>query len=274
MTIAIDASQEIAFPQEHLSGTTRTNAIDRWIYVFTAASFIAIVLTGFVPDSIAKIAGIRAGTLPPFPLALHFHAVLMGSFLLLLLGQSVLVAVDRRSWHMQLGIAAAVLIPAIVVATLIVVPTIYHGYWHAAQTAPAPVRQQIQVFLPVLDDIMLIQLRVAVIFPVLMWVALQSRNRDPGIHKRLIFLATAPLLAAAFDRIDWLPSTMPSAAVGSDLYTLLAVSPLFIWDLARNHGLHRAYLLFAVLYIPLTAVVYSVWNTPWWHATARHIMGV
>ena len=36
----------------------------------------------------------------------------MGSFLLLLLGQTVLVAMDKRNWHMQLGIAAVVLIPA------------------------------------------------------------------------------------------------------------------------------------------------------------------
>jgi hypothetical protein len=274
MTIAIDVSQQIAFPNDRLSGTTRANVIDRWIYVFTATSFIGIVLTGFVPDSIGKIAGIRAGTLPPFPLALHFHAVLMGSFLLLLLGQTVLVALDKRDWHMQLGIASVVLIPALVLATLVAVPTIYRGYWNVAQSAPAPVRQQIQGFLPILDDILLIQLRVAVIFPVLMWLALRSRTRDPGLHKRLIFLATAPLLAAAFDRIQWLPTTMPGAAVGSDLYTLLAVSPLFIWDLTRNQGLHRAYFLFAVLYVPLTAVVYSAWDTPWWHGTARHIMGV
>jgi hypothetical protein len=123
MAIAIDASQGIAFPLDRLSGTTRTKVIDRWIYVFTATSFIVIVLTGFVPDSIARIAGIRAGTLAPFPLALHFHAVLMGSFLLLLLGQTVLVAMDKRNWHMQLGIAAVVLIPAVALAS----PRIFGG---------------------------------------------------------------------------------------------------------------------------------------------------
>jgi hypothetical protein len=274
MAITIDASQTAAFPNDRLSGTSRTNVIDRWIYVFTAASFIAIVLTGFVPDSIAKIEGIRAGAFPPFPLALHFHAVLMGSFLLLLLSQTILVAIDKRDWHTQLGIASAILIPSIVIATLIVVPTIYHGYWNAAQTLPAPARQQLLGFLPILDDILLLQLRVAVIFPVLMWVALRSRKKNPGLHKRLIFLASAPLLAAAFDRMHWLPTTMPGAAIGSDLYTLLAVTPMFIWDLTRNRGLHPAYLIFASLYIPLTCVVYSLWDTPWWHATARHIMGV
>jgi hypothetical protein len=114
MTIAIGASEEFALSQDRLSGTSRSNVIDRWIYVFTAASFIAIVLTGFVPDSLAKLTAIHAGQRPPFPLVLHVHAILMGSFLLLLLSQTILVAVGKRSWHMRIGIAAAALVPAIV----------------------------------------------------------------------------------------------------------------------------------------------------------------
>ena len=50
-----------------LSGTPRAGFIDRWIYVFTAAFFIAITLTGFIPDSAMKIAMIKAGQRPPFP---------------------------------------------------------------------------------------------------------------------------------------------------------------------------------------------------------------
>ena len=38
-----------------LSGTPRAHAIDRWIFVFMAAWFILIVLTGFIPDSIMKV---------------------------------------------------------------------------------------------------------------------------------------------------------------------------------------------------------------------------
>ena len=37
---------------------TFANAIDRWFYVFMAVFFIAITLTGFIPDSIAKLAAI------------------------------------------------------------------------------------------------------------------------------------------------------------------------------------------------------------------------
>src|SRR6476469_8077769 len=78
-----------------LSGTPRAHAIDRWIYVFMAAWFIAIVLTGFIPDSLNKIAAVQAGQRPPLPLVMHAHAVLMGSFLLLLLAQTTLVATGR-----------------------------------------------------------------------------------------------------------------------------------------------------------------------------------
>jgi hypothetical protein len=39
-----------------LSGTPRAHSIDRWIFVFMAAWFIAIVLTGFIPDALMKVA--------------------------------------------------------------------------------------------------------------------------------------------------------------------------------------------------------------------------
>ena len=274
MTMTINASGEIVFPRDRLSGTSRANIIDRWIYVFTAASFIAIVLTGFIPDSLGKIAAIRAGQMPPFPPILHVHAVLMGSFLLLLLGQSVLMAIGKRDVHMRLGIAAAVLVPAIVVTGLVLVPTIYHGVWNAAQTAPAPQRQQFQSVLPILEDILLAQIRVGVLFVALMWIALRSRTRNPGVHKRLVFLAVAAALPAAIDRIAWLPTTFPNSILATDLYMVLAISPMLVWDLFRNRGLHRAYLIWAVLFVPASAAVYSLWDTPWWHVTARHIMGV
>ncbi len=91
---------------DFLSGTPRAGVIDRWIYVFTAATFLIITLTGFIPDSIGKIAAVQAGERPPFPLVLHMHAALMGTFLLLLLTQMALMATGRRQLHQRLGIVA------------------------------------------------------------------------------------------------------------------------------------------------------------------------
>jgi hypothetical protein len=272
MTIAIGA--ESAFPRDRLSGSSRTNVIDRWIYVFTAASFVAVVLAGFVPDSLAKVAAVNAGQRPPFPLVLHVHAVFMGSFLLLLLAQTILVATGRRAWHMQLGIAAMVLTPAIVITGFILVPTIYHAAWNAAQSAPPASRQHFQSAIPVLDDIFLLQLRGGLLFSILMWIALRARSRDAGLHKRLILLAVTAVLGAAVNRLNWLPIGFPRDAYSLDFFTLLAVVPMFIWDLTRNRGIHRAWLVWAAFYVPFTVATYWLWDTPFWHATARHIMGV
>src|SRR4029078_4892149 len=98
-----------------LSGTPRAHAVDRWIFVFMAAWFIAIVLAGFIPDSIGKVALVRAGERPPFPAVLHVHAVLMGSFLLLLLTQTVMMATGRKALHMQIGLLGMALAAALVV---------------------------------------------------------------------------------------------------------------------------------------------------------------
>ena len=272
MTIALDAAQKSSFSTDRLTGTVRAGATDRWIYVFTAASFIAIVLAGFVPDSFEKLTAIQAGQRPPFPMVLHLHAVLMGSFLLLLLAQASLVATGNRSLHMRLGIAGAVLAPAIVITGVFLVPAIYHGVWMGAQNAPPPVRQNLQSVLPKLEDIFLLQLRVGVVFSICMAIALWSRTRNPGTHKRLMFLAIATALPAAFDRIDWLPSTMPRSTLAPDLYTVLAFSPMLAWDLLRNRSLHRAYVIWAAVFLPASVVVYRLWDTPVWHSIARHIL--
>jgi hypothetical protein len=259
--------------QDRLSGT-RTGTIDRWIYVFTAASFIVLTLLGFVPDSLEKIAAVKAGQRPPFPIILHVHAVLMGSFPLLLLAQTILAATGRISRHRLLGLAGMVLGPALVVAGFILVPTIYHSVWNAAQAAPPQVRPELQKTLGLLDDIMLMQLRIGLLFPVMLAIGLWARKTDPGLHKRMMMLAVAVALPAAIDRIAWLPTTFPASPLATDLYTLAAISPMLAWDVIRNRGLHAAYWIWLGASLPVTVAAYLLWNTPYWHATARHLMGV
>ncbi|AGG89616.1 MULTISPECIES: hypothetical protein [Rhodanobacter] len=248
-------------------------AIDRWIWVFMAAFFIAITLAGFIPDSLGKLAMVRAGARPPFPPILHVHAVLMGAFLLLLLTQAWLMATGRRDRHMLLGRAAFVLVPAIVVVGFILVPTIYQQVWNGAQAAPPPVREQLRQTLHFLDNIALLQTRIGIFFPLCIVLALRARHADPGFHKRMMFLAVATPLQAAMDRIAWLPTTAPVSPLSTDLYTLLAVSPLFVWDVARHRTVHRAYLVWLGLYLPFAVAVHLLWDTPGWHALVPRILG-
>ena len=256
------------------SGQSFAQVVDRWIYVFMAASFVAYTLLGFVPDSLEKIAAVDAGQRPPFPLVLHAHAVLMGAFLMLLLAQSFLAATGRLQYHRALGIAAFVLGPALVIVGVILVPTLYHQVWDAAQSAAPEIRPVIEQGLRRFENIMLIQIRVGVLFPIFLAVALAARKSDPGLHKRMMFLAVAIALPAAFDRMSWLPTSLPGSELTPELYTLLAIAPMFIWDLVRTRTVHKAYVIWALASLPVAILVHTLWDSDWWHATARQLIGV
>jgi hypothetical protein len=257
-----------------LSGTPRAHSIDRWIFVAMATWFIVIVLTGFIPDALAKIAEVKAGTHPPFPPILHVHAVLMASFLLLLLAQSVMMATGRSALHKQVGIAAFVLVPALVVVGIILAPTIYHTVWYGAHHGSPQVRAALGPVVPQLENILLLQLHAGILFAIFMTLALWARRANSGFHKRMVFLATAIPMGASIDRMWWLPNTFPASPMGTDGYILLAVAPLLVWDVVRNRRVHETYLVWAAIYLPASLVMYRLWDTPLWHSTARHIMGV
>lgn len=257
-----------------LSGTPRAHAVDRWIFVITALWFVAIVLTGFIPDSIMKIAAVEAGQRPPFPFVMHVHAILMASFMVLLLTQTTLVALGRCELHQRVGRAGMVLVPALVLAGLILVPTIYHSVAHAAETAPPDVASKMKERLTQLDDIMLFQLRIGILFPLFLFTGLRARKSDSGLHKRMMILGTAVALPAAIDRMTWLPSTLPASPLSTEFYTLLAVSPMFAWDIIRNRRIHEAYWIWIAVSLPFAILIYSLWDTSWWHSVAPHIVGL
>ncbi len=259
---------------DHLSGTPRAGFIDRWIYVFTAASFIVIALAGFIPNSLMKIAAVQSGERPPFPLVMHLHAVLMGSFLILLLTQTTLVATGRCELHRRVGIAAFVLAPALVLVGFILAPTMYHYAWDAAQAAPPETREKLHQFILGRDNILLLQLRIGILFPLFLAIGLSARGKNAGIHKRMMILATAMALPAGIDRIGWLPTTLPASPLATDLYTMVAVSPMFAWDAIRNRGVHPAWIIWVGINLPFAVVVHGLWNNGWWQSIAPRLMGV
>jgi hypothetical protein len=259
---------------DHLSGTQRAHSVDRWIFVGMAVWFIAIVLTGFIPDSMMKLGMVRAGARAPFPFVLHVHAVVMGSFLLLLLAQTMMVATGRSALHRQVGVAAFALVPALVIVGLILAPTMYHQVWGGAHFGPPQVRAALAPVVPLLENILLLQISAGLLFAVFMTIALKARRTQSALHKRMIFLATAVPLGAAIDRMWWLPSTMPASPLATDAYVLAALAPLFLWDVVRHRRVHRAYWLFLGIYLPVAALVAVAWDQPWWHDAAHRIMGV
>jgi len=266
-----------SFKERHpdvLSGTPRAHAIDRWIFVFMAAWFIFIVLLGFIPDAIGKVQAVQAGLRPPFPIVLHMHAVAMGSFLLLLLAQTVMVATGRDALHKQVGIAAFVLVPVLVLVGIVLAPTMYYQTWDALQTAPASARSELQQVLYIREDILLLQLSAGLLFATFIWIALSARAGNSGLHKRMMILATAVPLGASIDRMDWLPSSLPANPWATEFWILAALSPMFVWDVVRNRRVHEAYGIWLAIYFPVALLVDVLWDKPWWHAAARTILRV
>ena len=257
-----------------LSGTPRANAIDRWIFVGMAAWFIFVILVGFIPDAIMKVQMVQAGQRPPFPIILHMHSVAMGAFLLLLLTQTIMVATGRNELHKQVGVAAFVLVPLLVVIGIVLAPTMYYQTWDALQTAPAGARAQLQQVLSIRENILLLQLSAGVLFAIFVTIALRARAVNSGVHKRMMFLATAVPLAASIDRMVWLPSSLPANPWATDLWIIVALAPMLIWDVVRNRRVHEAYFIWLAIYAPVVILVDVLWDKPWWHGTARAILRV
>ena len=90
----------------------------------------------------------------------------------------------------------------------------------------------------------------------------------------MMFLAPVVPLGAALFRMTWLPTSFPASALSNDLFLLATIAPLFMWDVVRNRWVHEAYWIWLGIFLPATLVLYSLWNTPWWHATVPRIIGV
>lgn len=259
---------------DRLTGTPRAHGLDRWIFVLMAAWFIALALIGFIPDSMMKVAMVKQGIRPPFPLVLHMHAVLMGGFLLFLLTQTWLVATGRAQTHRRVGPIGGLFAGALIVVGFTLAPTMYHQVADGLAMAPAAAQPQIRELLGQLDNILILQIQAGLLFTFFIAAGLGARLRDPGLHKRLMIFAPAMALGAAFARMTWLPHTLPASPLSVLAYQWLALVPLFAWDVVRNRRIHRAYAILVAAYLPFNLVALLLWDSPWWHATAQRIMGV
>lgn len=274
MATVLRPTSEISSQRDVLLGTDRARGLDRWMFVLTAALYIVIVLVGFIPDSIMKVAMVKAGLRPPFPPIMHIHAVAMGSFLLFLLAQTWLAATGRMAWHQRIGPIGGSLAALLVVIGLILAPTMYYQVWDGIQAAPEQAKDALRAINHMQDNILLMQISLGLLFALFISIGLSARLRDSGLHKRMMMIAPAMPLPAAFDRISWLPTTMPVSPAGAFVYPLLALAPLFLWDLRRNRRLHPAWWMLMAVYAPVALLVCYAWDKPWWHETARRVMGV
>jgi hypothetical protein len=247
MTIEAAAGRPRADPQ----------AADRRFYLFMTVLIAVLAVVGFAPKS----AGILAGALPNPPVVVHLHALAMVSWLLLLVAQAGLVSAGRRDLHMRLGLVSLGLVPAILVLGAMTTVVRYYDAVEVGQGA-------------VVANILVLQLRFFIMFPIFVTWAMLARRRDPEMHKRMLIVASLIPLGAALGRMAWVPGN--NVVVTNDVASLLELAmfaPVIAYDLVRSGRVHRAYVIGLALALPWFVFIHFVWNASWWKAIADALMG-
>ena len=235
------------------AGHTEDRTSEGPFFLFMAVLLLAVAVLGFGPNSLAILTGERASP----PILVHIHAGLMLSWLLLLVAQASLKLTGRIDFHRQLGGIAFVLVPAIVVVMCL---ASYGRLAAAADPGPIPAGRY---------NILLIQLRSILLFPLFVMWALSARRSSPGTHKRFMIVATVVVLDAALARTNWLLGPLagnPNFELMS-IFQLLLLMPLVAHDLVSGRRLHRATVIGIAVFTFAAVVLNLLWASAWWDET-------
>ena len=230
---------------------------ERLFHAGMAWLLVVVAVAGFAPRSLAII----HGTMPMPPLVVHLHAAVMASWVLLLAAQATLSLTGRMDLHRRLGLASLVVGPLVMI--MLVAITIARQ--NAAAGTPAAA---------IVNNILLVQIRAIVLFPIFFVWALRTRRTDPQTHKRAILLATLMLLDAAIARMTWLPyNQFPRDYLTIHLYLLLLLVPALLYDLIRMRRIHRAWVWGLVLLLPWVVATEFAWGSEWWRTFGPKLVG-
>lgn len=189
-------------------------------YIGMAIAVVGTVFVGFAPTYYLRP---FFGAPPLMPL-LHLHGLVFTSWMVLLLTQTSLVAVNRTDVHRRLGIAG------VVIAVLMVVVGTITAIIRAKQGAAPPGGPPPLVFLAIpLGDML--------VFSSLVGAGFYFRRRS-DVHKRLMLLATVSILPAAIARLPFgiLKAGPPAFFALTDGFIVACL----LYDLIARRRIHRA----------------------------------
>ncbi|MET0292349.1 MAG: hypothetical protein ABW136_08280, partial [Steroidobacteraceae bacterium] len=204
---------------------------------------------------------IVAGQMTSPPLVVHLHAAVMASWTLLLAIQASASFTGKWQLHRRLG-KPTLLVALAVLAMLVAVTFVRQN--DAAGTPGAPV----------VNNILFLQIRSIVLFPVFFFWGWRTRSSDYQTHSRMMLLATLMLLDAAIARMGWLPfNRFPNDYFAIHVYLLLLLVPAFVFDLVKRHRIHRAWVAGLALIIPWVGATEFVWGSAWWRTFGPRLVG-
>lgn len=220
-------------------------------YFYTCIGFLFLILTflGFFPS----FQNMRHGSLQVHWLT-HFHSLVMTSWLLLYLTQTMLIATGNLRIHRSLGILSFA-VGISVIITMIVVSFHFLIANHPPEGS-------------FIFDTLLFDFSEIPCFSLLFLWGMKLRKRDSGAHKRLLTLATVALLLAAVDRIqrnNAFPSLGVEYPITSFIYLNILLVPLFVYDFIMLKRIHKITLIGTAIIIFLQVIVNNAYQSPAWH---------
>ena len=225
---------------------------------------IALAWVGIVMGFGGSIAHHISQHRPPYPVIVHFHAVVFMSWLVLFTVQIFLIRCHKLAVHRRLGMAMAGIAAVMIVLGPATALTVQHARMNDPHADPA--------FLS-------IQLTDLLAFAGLITAGMLLR-RLPSAHKRLMLLGTLYITDAGFARwlADGVIHLLGEGPVAFWTALYLAPNILFLlvcaYDLVTRRRLHPA-CLFGIIWIlanQITAVF--LYGTPAWTTCAKKIIAL
>jgi len=225
-------------------------------FFFCAAWIIAAVVAyGFAQTVSQRL--LHAAI--PRPRILWVHAAVFFGWICVFIVQTTLVRFRRLRWHRTLGVAGLLLGAGMVLIG--VTTTLVMGHFDLVHALRAPDAARAGLAIPLNDMIF---------FASTLAAAAWWRKR-PEAHRRLMFIASCLLTAAAFPRFPISTIRALPGYAGVDLLLLVGIA----YDLARHGRIHGVY---ALALPPILAGQFvAVWlvstRPPGWLAFGQRLIG-
>jgi hypothetical protein len=229
-------------------------------FAFALVAWIA-VLVGFYPAVSGRWRG-EADYAAPLILQIHVFAFV--AWLCLLTTQVYLIRTKRPGWHRTLGVAGAILIPVLVVTGI--GAEVFSQRFYSPQY---PENLRFFIF----------PLTTMLSFVAAASAAVWFRN-DARTHKRLMMVATALILVAAFNRMwgnaiydvmgDEYLGTLVRNVIGPDLI----IAALVGYDLLTRRRIHSALAVAAPLIVLAQLAAAAIYHSDWWPGVVRTLVAI
>jgi len=236
-----------------------TDSRERNFFLALLACIWIGIVGGFGTDILDHINSGAPAYLP----MVHVHAAVFSAWLLLLSIQIFLIRGGHRALHRRLGMAAAFMVPAMLVLG-------FAAAWASHVALYTPEAPHTAFFS--------IQLGSLLSFGGLAGAGLWLRKSPTG-HKRLMLLSTLDLSSAGFGRLwDYMIGDLLGDGFWPLLIEIYSVSDLLILtlgihDLMRHRRLHPAYLAGVGWILAIQLGDVGLYFSPAWRAFAPHLIG-